>query len=235
MLPVMDAFRFGRVLRAVRRHLGLTQAAVARRAGISQSVYSRAECGDLTGMTVGTLDRIAASIGATLIVDIRYQGGLGDRLVDAAHAALVEIVVGVLRRHRWEVEVEFTFNFFGDRGSVDVLGWNPASRTLLIVEVKARFTDLQAMLVSLARKLRVVPDAAREERSWDATHVGRIVVAYGSAENRAVLARYASTFDAALPARANEIRRWLGRPEGPLSGVCLVSRDLIEFRPGWAR
>jgi hypothetical protein len=148
--------------------------------------------------------------------------------VDAAHAALVEIIVGVLRRYRWEVDVEFTFNFFGDRGSVDVLGWHPATRTLLIIEVKSRFTDLQAMLVSLARKLRVVPDAAREDRGWDATHIGRIVVAYGSAENRAVLARYASTFDAALPARANEIRRWLRHPEGALSGVWLMSRDVAE-------
>jgi transcriptional regulator with XRE-family HTH domain len=224
----MDALRSGRILRAIRRHLQLTQADVASRAGISQSVYSRAERGDLTGMTVGTLDRIAASIGASLVVDIRYQGGLGDRLIDAAHARLVEILVGVLRRYRWEVEVEYTFNVFGDRGSVDVLGWHAASRTLLIIEVKSRFTDLQAMLVSLARKLRVVPDAAREDRGWDAAHVGRIVVAYGSAENRSVLARHASTFDAALPARANEIRRWLRHPKGPLSGVWLMSRDLVE-------
>jgi transcriptional regulator with XRE-family HTH domain len=214
-----------------RRHLQLTQAAVARRAGISQSVYSRAERGDLTGMTVGTLDRIAASMGASLVIDLRYQGGLGDRLVDAAHAALVDIVVGVLRRYKWDVEIEFTFNHFGDRGSVDILGWHRATRTLLIIEVKSRFTDLQAMRVSLGRKLRVVPDAAREERDWDAAQVGRIVVAYGSAENRAVLAQFASTFDAVLPARATDIRRWLRHPKGPLSGVWLMSRDVVEFRP----
>jgi transcriptional regulator with XRE-family HTH domain len=227
----MDALRFGRVLRAVRRHLELTQAAVARRAGISQSVYSRAERGDLTGMRIGTLDRIAASIGASFVIDLRYQGGLGDRLTDAGHAALVEMVVSVLRRYGWEVEVEFTFNVFGDRGSVDVLGWHLATRTLLIIEVKTRFMDLQAMLVTLARKLRVVPDAVRAERGWDAAQVGRIVVAYGSAENRAVLRRFTSTFDAALPARAIGIRRWLRHPKGPLSGVWLTSRDVIDFRP----
>jgi transcriptional regulator with XRE-family HTH domain len=227
----MHALRFGGILRAIRRHLELTQAAVARRAGISQSVYSRAERGDLTGMTVGTLDRIAASIGASLVIDLRSQGGLGDRLVDASHAALVDIVIGVLRRYGWEVEIEFTFNHFGDRGSVDILGWHRATRTLLIIEVKSRFTDLQAMLLSLGRKLRIVPDAAREQRQWDSAQVGRIVVAYGSAENRAVLARFASTFDAVLPARATEIRRWLRRPQGPLSGVWLMSRDVVEVRP----
>jgi transcriptional regulator with XRE-family HTH domain len=231
ILSAMDALRFGRVLRAVRRHLELTQATVATRAGVSQSVFSRAERGDLTGMTVGTLDRIAAAIGASLVIDIRYQGGRGDRLVDASHAALVDTIVGVLRRFRWEVEVEFTFNVFGDRGSVDILAWHPATRTLLIVEVKSRFTDLQAMLMSLARKLRVVPDAAREARGWDAVHVGRIVVAYGSAENRAVVARFASTFDAALPARATEVRAWLRHPTGLLSGVWLLSREVVDFRP----
>jgi transcriptional regulator with XRE-family HTH domain len=231
MLVAMDALRTGRVLRAIRRHIDLTQAAVAKRAGVSQSVYSRAERGDLTGMTVGTLDRLAASLGASLIIDIRFQGGLADRLVDAAHAALVDVTVGVLRRYGWQVEIEFTFNVFGDRGSVDVLGWHAATRTLLIIEVKSRFTDLQAMLVSLARKLRVVPDLARETRAWDAAHVARIVVAYGSAENRAILARFGSTFDAALPARANVIRRWLRHPDGPLSGVWLMSRDVVDFRP----
>ena len=111
---------------------------------------------------------------------------------------------------------------------MDVLGWHAATRTLLIIEVKSRFTDLQSMLVSLARKLRVVPDAVREQRGWDAAHVGRIVVACGSAENRSVLARHASTFEAALPAQAKQIRRWLRQPEGPLSGVWLMTRDLVE-------
>jgi len=230
----MDALRVGRILRAVRRHVRLTQAAVARRAGTSQSVYSRAERGELTGMTIGTLDRIAASIGATLVVDLRYQGGLGHRLVDAAHAALVDVVVSVLRRSGWQVVLEFTFNVFGDRGSVDVLGWHAQHRTLLIVEVKSRFTDLQAMLLSLARKLRVVPDVARTERGWDAVNVARVVVAYGTAENRAVVAGHASTFDTSLPARAAEIRSWLRNPSRPLSGIWLMSQDVVPF-PGRRR
>lgn len=230
----MDALRIGQILRAVRRHLGVTQTTVARRAGTSQSVYSRAGRGELTGMTIGTLDRIAASIGATLVVDVRYQGGLGDRLVDAAHAALVEVVVAVLRGSGWQVDLEFTFNLFGDRGSVDVLAWHAQHRTLLIVEVKSRFTDLQAMLLSLARKLRVVPGAARTERGWDAVNVARVVVTYGTAENRAVVARHASMFEASLPARATEIRSWLRDPNGPLSGVWLMSQDVVLF-PGRQR
>ncbi len=216
-------------MRAIRAHLGQTQADVARQAGLSQSVYSRAEGGEWSGMTVRTLDRVARALGATLVIDLRYRSGLGDRLVDAAHAALVDFVVGFLRARGWHVELEFSFNVYGDRGSVDVLAWHAATRTLLIVEVKSRLTDLQAMLLSLSRKLRVVPNAAREELGWDAARVARLVVAYGTAENRAIVDRHRSIFDAALPARAAEIRRWLGRPSGSAAGVWLVSADVLPL------
>jgi transcriptional regulator with XRE-family HTH domain len=231
----MDGSRVGRVLRAVRRHLELTQDAVAARAGMSQSVYSRAENGELSGMTIGSLDRIAAALGATLFIDVRYQGGLGDRLVDAAHAALVEFVVDRLRGLGWRVELEFTFNVFGDRGSVDVLAWHPSTHSLLIIEVKSRFTDLQAMLVSLARKLRVVPGVARSVLEWDAVAVSRIVVVSGTAENRAIVRRHQATFDATLPARAVEIRRWLRAPRGPIAGIWLVSNDALASPGGHSR
>jgi transcriptional regulator with XRE-family HTH domain len=225
----MDASSVGEVLRAVRHHLGLTQRAVAARAGVSQSVYSRAERDRLTGLTVGTLERIAGSMGATISIAIDYRGGLADRLVDAAHSTLVEFVVGFLRSHGWQVELEFSFNVFGDRGAVDVLAWHDATRTLLIVEVKSRFTDLQALLISMSRKLRVVPNAVRDELGWDAATIGRLVVAYGTAENRSIIDRHAAIFDTSFPSRATEIRRWLRTPDGVLSGVWLVSADVVAF------
>ncbi|HEV8281539.1 MAG TPA: helix-turn-helix domain-containing protein [Candidatus Limnocylindrales bacterium] len=224
----MNASRLGRFLRAIRVHQRLSQQAIADRAGISQSVYSRAERGDLEGMTIGSLDRVTSALGGSLSLDVRYRGGLGDRLLDAAHAALVDRVVGVLARADWLTELEFGFNVFGDRGSVDVLAWHLATRTLLIVEVKSRFTDLQAMLLSLARKLRVVPDVARTELGWDALTVARIVVAPGTTENRSILSQHAAMFDVALPARALAIRRWLQAPSGPIAGVWLVSMDAMS-------
>jgi transcriptional regulator with XRE-family HTH domain len=220
--------RIGRVLRAIRLHEGQSQREVAARAGVSQSVYSRAERGELVGMTLGSLDRVAEALGASLSLDIRYRGGIGDRLVDAAHAALVNHVVAVLRSTGWHVELEFGFNVFGERGSVDILAWHAATRTLLIVEVKSRFTDLQAMLLSLARKLRLVPEVARRERGWNALDVARIVVAYGTHENRSILAAHASSFAVALPERAVAIRRWLRSPNGGVAGIWLVSRGAVH-------
>ena len=179
-------------------------------------------------MTIGALDRIASALGGSLFIDVRYRGGLGDRLLDGAHAALVDRAVGILRRADWLIELEFGFNLFGDRGSVDILAWHATTRTLLIVEVKSRFTDLQAMLLSLARKLRVVPDLARRDLGWDPLSVARIVVAFGTTENRSILSKHAAIFDAALPERSLAIRRWLQAPNGPIAGVWLVSRDAMR-------
>jgi transcriptional regulator with XRE-family HTH domain len=230
MLQAMNESRVGRVLRAVRLHRDLSQDTVAHKAGTSQSVYSRAERGELSGMTIGSLERIAAALGGSLHIEVRYRGGLGDRLVDAAHAALVDYVVGVLRGFGWQVELEFGFNVFGDRGSVDILAWHAATRTLLILEIKSRFTDLQAMLLSLARKIRLVPEVARQERGWDTLATARVVVALGTSENRSILAKHSAIFDAALPSRSVEIRRWLRAPSGPIAGVWLVSRDAVQPR-----
>ena len=83
-------------------------------------------------------------------------------------------------------------------------------------------------MLSLARKLRVVPDVARTELGWNALNVGRVVVAYGTTENRSILATHAATFDAALPARAQAIRRWLHTPNGPIAGVWLLSQDAMH-------
>lgn len=200
---------------------------VAARAGLSQSAYSRAERGLVAGLTLSALDRVASALDAELVVELRYRGGAIDRLIDRVHAALVEHVVKHLRSAGWDPVVEFSFNVFGERGSVDILAWHAATRTLLIVEVKSRFTDLQAMLLSLSRKLRLVPDETRRELGWDPVAVARIVVAPGSTENRGVLESHRETFAVVLPARASAIRRWIRAPEGVIAGVWLVSRDVL--------
>ncbi len=222
----MDGRHVGRVLRSIREHLGQTQAEVAAGANVSQGAVSRAERGMVGSLSVAVVDRIAASLGASLYLDIRYQGGMADRLVDRAHAALVDHVVGALRSD-WEVIVEYTFNHFGERGSVDVLAWHAASRTLLIVEVKSAFTDLQSMLASFGRKLRLLPDIVRRDRGWDPLAVGRILVVAGTTSNRRIAVDHRWIFEASFPARAHAIRSWLRSPGGPIAGVWFVSPDAV--------
>jgi transcriptional regulator with XRE-family HTH domain len=224
----MDRSRLGRAFRAIRIAAGESQTVIAKRAGVSQSVYSDAERGAVAGLKIATLDRIASALGADLSVTLMYRGGLADRLVDRVHASIVEIVVATLRSAGWETIVEFSFNVFGERGSVDVLAWHATTRTLLIVEVKSRFTDLQAMLQSLGRKLRLVPDEVRRELGWDPVAVGRIIVVPGTSEGRNVLARHRAMFEAMFPARSVAIRGWIRAPRGPIAGVWQLSRETLQ-------
>ena len=103
-------------------------------AGVSQAAVARVERGDLRGIAFGTLERVTAALGITVRLDGRWHGGDGDRLIDREHAAVVEAVVAELRRMGWDVLLEFTFNHFGERGSVDVVGWHARSGALVIVE-----------------------------------------------------------------------------------------------------
>ncbi|HVH18470.1 MAG TPA: helix-hairpin-helix domain-containing protein, partial [Myxococcota bacterium] len=48
----------------------------------------------------------------------------GDRLLDERHAAMVEAVMRRLVALGWKVRAEVTFSSFGERGSIDVFGWN---------------------------------------------------------------------------------------------------------------
>ena len=219
----MNGRRVARVLRAVRIQRGLRQRDVAELAGVSQSVVSRAEHDRFDRISMTHLDRIGEALRVQLFLDARWLDGDADRLVDRDHASIVEAVVDALRGWGWEVVVEYGFNQFGERGSVDVLAWHAAERTLLIVEVKSRLTDLQATFSSFARKVRLVPGLVERERGWDADHLGRLLVMPATHANRAVVVRHAATFATLFPERMPAIRGWLRRPTRSLAGIWFLS------------
>jgi transcriptional regulator with XRE-family HTH domain len=211
------------VLRAVRLQKRQRQHDVARRARVSRSLVSRAEHGRLDELSFGALTRIAAALDVSLFLDARWDDGDVDRLIDRAHALVVERVVGTLRGLGWEVLVEYGFNHFGERGSVDVLAWHAASRTILIVEVKSRLTDLQATFMSFARKVRLVPLLVRRDLGWEAREVGRLLVMPGTRRNRAIVMDHATTFATQFPERMPAIGTWLRRPDGSMGGIWFLS------------
>ena len=81
---------FGRGIRAVRRKKRWTQKQLAVRAGLSATAVSRVERGDALTLSMGVLDRIARAVDANLSIKLYWHGEDLDRLLDAAHAGLVE-------------------------------------------------------------------------------------------------------------------------------------------------
>jgi transcriptional regulator with XRE-family HTH domain len=234
----VDRIRFGRQFRALRVLKWLRQQDVAVAANVSRPLISKIEHGAIDTLTVRTLLEAASAVEAILDLRLRWNGEQLDRLLDEAHAALVESVVGMLSGHGWEVAVEVSFSIWGERGSIDVLAFHQDTGTLLVVEVKSVVPDSQAAILGLDRKARLAPRIATD-RGWPATVAAMLLVVSGTATSRRRIGRLRATYDAAFPARGGALRRWLRNPLGPISGLLFVPYvtrgDLRRGRPGLER
>ena len=222
----MDGILFGRGFRAIRIRKRLTQLELAGRAGVSRGVVVRIERGDAANVTVATLERVAAPLGARVVCRLSWTGEGLDRLLDAWHAAIVEQVVRILGGAGWLVATEVSFNHFGERGSIDILAFHPGTRLLLVIEVKSVVPDIQGSLVTLDRKERLALGIA-QERGWNAVGVSRLLVIRENRTARRRIAEHAATFANTFPDRARVVRGWLMRPDPsrPLRGLWFLSSE----------
>jgi hypothetical protein len=179
------------------------------------------EHGGAHRLTVQTLDRIAGALDARVSMRLLWQGEALDRLLDAAHARLVDRLLAVLGGYGWQVVPEATFNHFGERGSIDVLGWHPDTKSLLVVEVKSVVPDIQAMLSGVDRKARIAPRVAAD-LGWRARTVSRVIVLPDQRTSRRRITTHSATFLIAYPSRTRDVRRWLRRPGGNLAGIMFL-------------
>ena len=220
----MDMVRFGRGIRALRLRRRWRQIDLAAGARVSRQLVARVERGLGDTVPPRKLQAIATALGARLDIRLSWNGEALDRLLDGAHALLVEAVATVLRRAAWEVAVEVTFYIHGERGSIDLLAWHPSTRVLLVVEVKSIVPDIQAMLASLDRKVRLARQIALD-RGWSPVAVGKLLVIGDTRTSRRRVQSLSQTFATTFPARGAEVRRWIERPtaEQPLAGLLFLS------------
>ena len=207
------------------------------KAQVSRTAVWRIERGHADRVAVHVLVRIAAALGARIDLRLLWQGEGLDRLLDAGHADLVERTLELLTASDWLVATEVSFNVRGERGSIDILAFHPATGSLLVIEIKSVVPDMQAMLGGIDRKGRLARDIARE-RGWQITNVSRVLVLPDDRTARRRVVRHGATFRTALPGRTVEVRRWIRRPEGTLNGVMFLSdahyasaRHRISSRP----
>jgi transcriptional regulator with XRE-family HTH domain len=207
----MDVVRFGLSIRALRRRRRWRQLDLAGQAGVSRAAISRVERGRADRLTVRALQAVAGALGARLDCRLLWNGEALDRLLDESHAALVEIVLRWLAGAGWDAAPEVSFSIRGERGSIDVLAFHPATATVLIVEVKSVVPDLQATLVTIDRKTRLASEIARG-RGWRPAGVGRLLVLREDRTARRRVAAHEATFAGAFPARGRAVRAWVRRP-----------------------
>jgi transcriptional regulator with XRE-family HTH domain len=227
----VDDQRVGAAFRAVRIRRSWRQQDVAERAGVSASLVSLVERGHIGSIAVNSLREIAGVLDIRIDVFARWRGGDLDRLLNRRHAALAEAIAAfVSALPGWQVAPEVSFAFYGERGSIDLLAWHAASRTLLVIEVKTEIADLHELLMVLDRKGRLAYKIGKE-RGWIPIHVATwLVVAEGTA-NRRRLSAHRTLIRSAMPSGGNDVRRWLKHPAGRIAACSFWSSSI----PGGAK
>lgn len=220
----MDDAQFGSALRAVRLRRGVTQEHLAALAGVSRPIVSLVERGGAEETSVRAVRRIASALGVSVTLTPRWRGAEMAKLIDEAHAALVGCVVQRLAAAGWSVRPEHTFSVWGERGSIDALAWNHSARALLCIECKTRLPDVQDVLSTMDRKRRLAATIAKFE-GWEPDVVGSVLVLPDRTWARNAVSRFCPVFDAALPARTVDVRRWLAHPSGDLRGIWFLLND----------
>ena len=118
----------------------------------------------------------------------------------------------------WVLAPEVSFAIWAERGRVDILAWHPATRSLLIVELKTEIVDVQGLLGALDVKRRLARKIAAE-RGWYPTSVGVWLVVAGSRTSRRRVAAHRTLLGAAFPDGRKALRAWLKEPVGTVAAM----------------
>jgi transcriptional regulator with XRE-family HTH domain len=219
----VDLVRLGARLRAIRIERRERLVDVARRSGLSASAISRNERGKSRRSTIENLDRHAGALDASLDLTLRWRGADVDRLINAGHSALHEIVARLFSTLRgWVAVPEVSYSIYGERGVIDWLAWHPATRSLLVIELKTTLVDVQAVLAALDRYRRLAAQIARD-RGWQPATVSVWLAFEDSTRNRRAVAAHRQVFETVLPADGRAMRRWLRRPTGQVRALSFLA------------
>ena len=210
----MDDVRLGSLFRAIRIRKGWRQADLAVRARVSRGFISLVERGQSATVSVQALRRVAGALEVSLDVVPRWRGGDAARIVNAGHAALHETIAQHLDAvGGWEHSPEVSFSIFGERGVIDILAFHRTSASLLVIELKTELVDVEDLLVTMDRRLRLAR-AIAAERGWAGGVTSGWVVIAESDMNRRLLRHHAATLRAAFPGDGRGVRAWLRHPAG---------------------
>ena len=187
-------------------------------------MVSRIERGHFEGVTLDALRRVAAALDIRIDVLARWRAGDLDRMLNRAHSALHEAVAqrfGTLAG--WVSEPEVSFAIFAERGVIDILAWHPKRRALLVIELKTEIVDVNELVGTLDRKVRLAPRVARE-RGWLRPGDGEVAVSSwlivaDTRTNRRRVAAHAAMLRSRYPVDGRSMDGWLADPDRQVAAL----------------
>jgi hypothetical protein len=149
----------------------------------------------------------------------RWRGGDADRLLSRRHSLLAESFASFMESAAgWVVEPEVSFAVYGERGIIDQLAWHAGTGHLLVIELKTEFVDVNEMLGTLDRKVRLARTVAAG-RGWRARQVSAWLIASATRTNRRHAAEHAALLRSRLRLDGRQLRPFLRNPSEATSGL----------------
>ena len=209
----------GEAVRAARRHLRLTQHALAIRVGVSQTAISRIERG--LGGHVPLETWVALGIALERPLAITFSRPLGEPRdpADAGHLEIQEYLLKLARATGRPGTFELPTRPSDPARSTDVGIRDPTTRTRILAECWNSFDDLGSAARATNRKRH------EAEATWPDDRITTVWVVRATAANRALLARYPNIVDAAFPGSSRGWVRALTTGTAPPAEPGLVWYD----------
>lgn len=200
----------------------MRQEDLAVAAGVSRGSVSRVERGHFDTLSLRTVRAIATVLEIRLDLLPRWRGGDLDRMLNARHSALHESLARTFQSDlpEWVLSPEVSFSYWGERGVIDILGWHPRLRAILVTELKTDIADANEMVGNVDRKRRLAAQIAHD-RGWDPATISVWVVVSASRTNRRRIAAHSAMLRAAFPTDGRSIRSWLNEPDRPVAALSL--------------
>ncbi len=186
----------------IRAAMRWSQRELSRRSGVPQSMISRIERSKLKDLPLATVAGLLEAMGGRLRVEVDPPF-LGDRRgqLDPAHARMSGYLARRLEADGWQVATEVEVGGDRSRGWIDLLAFNPATRLLLVIEVKTEIHDLGQIDRSLSWYEREAWAAARR-LGWRSATVTGCLLLLMTQQNDAAVRFNRESLGRLFPARA---------------------------------
>jgi transcriptional regulator with XRE-family HTH domain len=231
-LPSQAATVLGRSVLTTRTRLGWSQRRLANVAGVSQAAVWRLETGRADALPLGAIIAIVEAMGGEFQPAVRPPVIPEERqTLDDVHARLVTYVLRRLARHGWLTAAEVEVRRGQLVGWIDILAYRESDGACLAIEIKSELVDVGGALRQVAWYTKEAPAAARA-LGWRPRAIAGALLLLDSRRNHEIIRTHAGLLRATLPARAAELRLWIGGEAGP-PPPALATVDPRSRRGSW--
>ena len=196
-----------------RRRRSLPTRDLADRARVSPASVNAVESGRAVSLDI--LTRVASALGLDIELKVggRHRARRRDDR-DVVHAAMGELEAGLLAGHDHRVAIDHPYQLYQFAGRADVLAWSTARRSMLHIENRTRFPNLQDTAGSFNAKCQYLASVLAKQLD---THPFRsqvhVIVALWSSEVIHAIRLRPQSFRALCPDPPDPFEAWLaGNP-----------------------